>query len=176
MEGGRYSDGARRWPAIPSVRFFARQTTSKGGASEERETGADMLFVLDIRTDYYVQQKGVLVQAKRLVRGKKLPTAKAQLLRAQCSKMLDQSAASFVFLYAPDGMTVISATVVEGSTRNDLHALEQYRDTTLIFFSDFLLCWIGDPRLKATDKQSLAVLRALSEGETRCLSGQPKGT
>jgi len=28
-----------------------------------------------------------------------------------------------------------------------------------IFFSDFAKCWIGDPRLQATDKQSLAVLR-----------------
>src|SRR5690348_10873097 len=33
-------------PAQPSVRFSARQTTSKGGRSEESWSGADLLLVL----------------------------------------------------------------------------------------------------------------------------------
>ena len=126
---------------------------------EEPATGADMVFVLDIRAGDYVSSKGVLVQAKRLNRGAKLPSAIATDLRSQCTDMLNLTPASFAFLYSPTDVAVLSATIVEGSKRDDLHALEQWRDSDMIFFIDFAKCWVGDPRLRATDKQSLAVLR-----------------
>src|SRR5437879_6079924 len=56
-------------PPRPSIRFSSRQTTSKGGATEESWSGADLLMVLDIRATDYNVRKGVLIQAKRLEPG-----------------------------------------------------------------------------------------------------------
>jgi len=170
-ESSRWSIGgaiteAQDGPAIPSIRFSARQTSK---TTEEPNTGADMLMVLDIQSQDYSIQKGVLIQAKRLTRGKALPESIATKLRGQCEDMLDLSAASFVFLYAPGDFAVLSATAIEGSKRNDLHQLEQFPISEAIFFSDFINCWIGDPRLRATDKQSLAVLRSLSRARNALL-------
>src|SRR5437899_950139 len=113
-------------PLLPTVRFSGRQT---GKIVEEPATGADMVFVLDIRAGDYVSSKGVLVQAKRLKRGAKLPSAIATDLRSQCTDMLNLTPASFVFLYSPTDVAVLSATIVEGSKRDNLHALEQWRDS-----------------------------------------------
>jgi hypothetical protein len=151
-------------PAIPSVRFQARQTSPR---SEEPWSGADILMVLDIDTPDYKQRKGVLIQSKRLEPGKKLTTDASNDLHKQCKDMLDLSASSYVFLYAHEGVKILSATTVEGSQRRDLHALDQW--PTEIFFVDFAMCWIGDPRLKATDKQTLAVMRSLSRARSALL-------
>lgn len=151
-------------PATPSVRFQARQTSSR---SEEPWSGADILMVLDIDTPDYKEQKGVLIQAKRLEAGKKLDTREASRLRGQCGDMLDLTASSYVFLYAPNDVTILSATIVEGSERDDLHALHQW--DAKVFFIDFIKCWIGDPRLDATDKQTLAVLRSLANARNAVL-------
>lgn len=151
-------------PPIPSIRFSARQTNP---VTEEPESGADILMVLDIQSPDYAVQKGVLIQAKRLDVGKSLPSAIASDLRAQCTDMLNLTAASFVFLYAPSRVTILSATIVENSKRNDLHALEQY--VPKIFFIDFLKCWIGDPRLNAIDRETLAVMRSLSQARNALL-------
>jgi hypothetical protein len=151
-------------PATPSVRFQARQTSPH---SEEPWSGADILMVLDIDTPDYKEQKGVLIQAKRLDSGKKLTPGEARRLRAQCGDMLDLTASSYVFLYAPNDVTILSATIVEGSERNDLHALLQWQ--AKIFFIDFVKCWIGDPRLDATNKQTLAVLRSRANARNAIL-------
>jgi hypothetical protein len=162
-------------PPIPSVRFSARQTQSKGRGSEESWSGADLLMVLQIVTPDYEVRKGVLVQAKNLEPGKKLDTSIANDLRGQCTDMLNLTSSSFVFLYSKSGVTTLSATQVEGSKRNDLHVLEQWEDSTLIFFMDFIKCWVGDPRLKATDKTTLAVLRALSHARNAILLRADQG-
>jgi hypothetical protein len=156
-------------PPIPSVRFSARQTVSKGPSSEESWSGADLLMVLEIKTDDYEIRKGVLVQAKRLEHGEKLTARDARRLREQCKGMLDLTADSFVFVYSTEGVTTLSATAVEGSKRDDLHSLEQWPNSTIVFFMDFLKCWTGDSRLKATDHESLAVLRALSRARNAML-------
>ncbi|MCS3895148.1 hypothetical protein M2171_004281 [Bradyrhizobium japonicum USDA 38] len=156
-------------PPRPSVRFSARQTTSKGGASEEWWSGADLLMALDIRTKDYEVRKGVLVQAKRLEPGTRLTKKVADDLRGQCRDMLNLTPSSFVFLYAKSGVTTLSASVVEASQRRDLHALEQWQNSTGVFFVDFLKCWVGDPRLAATDRQTLAVLRALADARNAVL-------
>jgi|SRR5712672_150532 len=156
-------------PAVSTVRFSGRQMGPKGRGSEETWSGADLLLVLEIRTPNYEIRKGVLVQAKRLESGRSLPSDGVLRLKSQCRDMLDLSAASFVFLYARTDLTVISATAVEGSDRRDLHALVQFSDSTCVFLSDFLKCWIGDPRLTATDRESLAVLRALARARNALL-------
>jgi hypothetical protein len=142
-----------------TVRFSARQTGSQGPGSEEAWSGADLLLILDIRLFDYEVRKGVLVQAKCLEQGKRLRPADALRLKSQCHDMLTLSSASFVFLYAGTGLTVISATAVEGTTRRDLHQLKQFPDSTEVFFSEFFKCWIGDPRLTAPDRRSLIMLR-----------------
>lgn len=160
-----HDDGAAR----PSIRFSSRQTTSKGGATEESWSGADLLMVLDIRTKDYNVRKGVLIQAKRLEPGTPLPIREAVRLREQCHHMLNLTPASFVFVYASSGVTAISASAVESSERRKLHELEQWPNSARIFFFDFLKCWVGDPRLAATDRESLAVLRALSDARNAVL-------
>jgi hypothetical protein len=156
-------------PARPSVRLSARQTQSKGGGSEESWSGADLLMVLEITAPDYEVRKGVLIQAKRLEPGKKLPTRIARDLRSQCKDMLDLTPASFVFVYSKTGVMTLSATTVEASERRDLHELEQWPNSTAVFFTDFMKCWTGDPRLAATDRESLAVLRAESNARNAML-------
>ncbi len=151
-------------PATPSVRFQARQTSSR---SEESWSGADILMVVDIDAADCKERKGVLIQAKRLDVGKKLGSSEAARLRGQCGDMLDLTASSYVFLYAPNDVTILSASIVEGSKRDDLHALYQW--DAGIFFIDFMKCWIGDPRLDATDRQTLAVLRSRANARNAVL-------
>lgn len=162
-------------PAIPSVRFSGRQMRSKGPGAEEGWSGADLLFVLEIRSPDYEIRKGVLVQAKRLERGRRMPAAEHVDLRTQCKHMLDLTPASFVFLYATTGLTVISASAVEASQRRDVHHLSQFHETAPIFFSDFLKCWVGDPRFNATDQGSLAVLRSLANARNAMLLRATQG-
>ena len=132
-------------------------------------------MVLHIVTPDYEIRKGVLVQAKNLEPGKKLDTSIAKVLRGQCKDMLNITSSSFVFLYSNSGVTTLSATQVEGSKRNDLHVLELWNNSTRIFFMDFINCWVGDPHLKATDKTSLAVFRALSHARNAILLRADQG-
>jgi hypothetical protein len=156
-------------PARPSIRFSARQTKSKGPGSEESWSGADLLMVLEIKSPDYEVRKGVLVQAKRLEPGKQLAIRDARNLRSQCKDMLDLTPSSFVFIYSETGVITLSASIVEGSERRDLHQLEQWPNSTNIFFMDFMKCWTGDPRLSATDREALAVLRAESNARNALL-------
>jgi hypothetical protein len=126
-------------------------------------------MVLQIKSPDYEVNKGVLVQAKRLEPGKQLAIRDARDLRSQCKDMLDLTPSSFVFIYSETGVTTLSAAVVEGSTRRDLHELEQWPNSTNILFMDFMKCWIGDPRLSATDHEALAVLRAESNARNALL-------
>jgi hypothetical protein len=131
--------------------------------------------VLEIDTPDYEVRKGVLVQAKNLEPGKKLSTSVANDLRGQCKDMLDLTPASFVFLYSKTGVMTLSAATVEGSKRNDLHVLEQWSNSTRVFFMDFVKCWVGDPRLSATDRETLAVMRALSNARNAILVKADEG-
>jgi hypothetical protein len=156
-------------PARPSIRLSVRQTKSKGPGSEESWSGADLLMVLEITCSDYEVRKGILIQAKRLEPGKQLTARDALNLRSQCKDMLDLTPSSFVFIYSKTGVTTLSASVIEGSEHKDLYGLEQWQDSTRIFFLDFIKCWIGDPRLSATDRETLAVLRAQSNARNALL-------
>lgn len=155
--------------ALTSVRLSGRQLSSKGHASEESQMGADLLLVLDIRAPNYSVRKGVLIQAKRLEVGTSIKSQEADRLRSQCGDMLDLTPSSFVFLYSSTGVETVSASSVEASRRRDLHALVPYADSLAIFFADFLLCWVGDPRLSSTDRDALVVLRAATRARNALL-------
>ncbi len=154
-------------PPVTSVRFSGRQLNAKGGRSEEREVGADIVLVLDIEGPSFSIQKGIFIQAKRLEHGKRMKAADAATLRDQCKSMLDISASSYVFLFSKRGTEPVSAAVVEASQDNDFHSLSQY--SIEIFLKDFLICWIGDPRIAATDRQSLLRLRTLARARNALL-------
>jgi hypothetical protein len=93
----------------------------------------------------------------------------ARDLRSQCKDMLDLTPSSFVFIYSETGVTTLSASTVEASTTRELHKLEQWPNSTDIFFLDFMKCWIGDPRLSATDREALAVLRTQTNARNAML-------
>lgn len=156
-------------PALPSVRLSSRQTRRKGAGSEESWSGADILVVVEINTPDYQAKKGILIQSKRLEKGKALGRAAADGLRGQCRDMLNLSASSFVFVYSETGVTALSAALVEGAERRDLHELEQWPDSATVLFMDFFKCWAGDPRLKATNRESLAILRSQCEARNAVL-------
>jgi hypothetical protein len=98
-----------------------------------------------------------------------LPDAQLCRLREQCRDMLNLTPASFVFVYANSGVTALSASAVESSEQRKIHELEQWPNSARVFFLDFLKCWVGDPRLAATNRESLAVLRALSDARNAVL-------
>jgi hypothetical protein len=121
-------------PPRTSVRLSARQTQSKGPESEESWSGADLLLVLEITSPDYEIRKGVLIQAKALQPGTKMKLRDARRLRSQCKSMLDLTSASFVFVYSTSGVVSLSASTVEASETRKLHELEQWPDSTKIFF------------------------------------------
>jgi hypothetical protein len=156
-------------PPVPltSVRFSGRQLGAKGPSSEESVIGADMVLVIDINGPDFAIQKGLIIQAKKLERFSALPSTDEQRLRDQCAAMLDRTPASYVLLYSKDGVHCVSAAGIEGCSSPRLGLIDQYPVEFL--FADFFLCWIGDPRIKATDRDSLTVLRSMSQARNALL-------
>lgn len=154
-------------PLLPTVRLSARQLGSKGRRSEESWSGADIVMVFDAQGPDNHIKKGVLIQAKRLDPGDKLTIRVSRDLKKQCRDMLNLTPASFIFLYSGNGVACVSAASVEATERRDLHELVPFQN--FWFFHDFLVCWIGDPRLQATDRASLAELRALTRARNALL-------
>lgn len=149
------------------AKLKARQLTSKGSGSEETEIGADIIFCIEIETPEYSIKKGFLVQAKRLPFYKPMPTSELSILQDQCRKMLDVSAASFVFLYSDRGVHAVPASTVASSKSNNIYELPTYSCETLFF--DFAICWYGDPLLQATDLASLSSLCRLTSADEALL-------
>jgi len=109
---------------------------------EEKEFGADFLVGLRLKLPDYSVAKGFLAQAKRQEPGKPLsPSHWSQLVR-QCSRMLEHSTESFVFVYARNGVLVVPALgVIACVGHQDLHMLHAWniRD----FYRHHLECWVG---------------------------------
>lgn len=142
-------------PLDVSVRFSGRQLNKQ---MEEPKFGADLVAVLNIMGPKFTISKGILAQAKIQERGQVLKKRDWDRLKTQVATMLDLTPTSFVFVYSKKDVTVLPATVVEASDRRDLHELRRYPIEFL--FLDFLFCWVGDPRIAATSRDSLISLRA----------------
>lgn len=67
--------------------FKIRKTKSKGKRAEEAIFGADIVVVVKVALSGYNTNKGILIQAKRLDRGKKFRSCEWEKLGAQIEKM-----------------------------------------------------------------------------------------
>ena len=76
--------------------------------------------------------------------------------------MLSVTPDSFVIIYSSKGFVVVPASSVKGlARRGKLYAKPVDR-----FFKEYLMCFIGDPRLKAYDDQTLESLRVETNART----------
>lgn len=155
-------------PPRPAVRIHARRLTDKGPGSEETEAGADIVIVLDIETQHRKVQKGILIQAKILNKNGEIKnsTERGRLLQ-QCDHMLDRTSSAFVFGYQPGNISTWSAAMVEAAGGASLQKLRTW--DLEMFFYDFLICWTGDPRLSAIDRDTLLALRTLVQAKNAIL-------
>jgi hypothetical protein len=130
---------------------------------EEPALGGDIIMVLDVETPEYVIKKGFFAQAKRLERGASIETREHKRLLEQCDKMLSVTPASMVFLYGRHGVHVVPAAAVAQHKGPNLYDIQTY--SLEVLYTDFALCWFGDPRIVATDRASLEDLRARFDAE-----------
>jgi len=153
------------------IRFDASTLRDRGPNSPESKFDADFVGVLNVKLKGFKQTKGFLAQAKKegdLVKVQKAqkfyasPTRAAfnrnqefERLRGQTNDMLQITPASFVIVYSSSGFVVVPATSVTGLSKK----AKLYAKPATRFFKEFLMCFIGDPKLKAWDTKSLETLR-----------------
>lgn len=147
--------------------YLRDQGPTSANDATEREFGADFCGVLDVRLKEFTQAKGFLCQAKMNGRGVSIestfpPTAVSvsqgkgsEELGKQVANMLGVTHESFVIVYSDERFVVIPATSVQGLTGTG----PVYGKPVDRFFKEFLMCFVGDPRLKASDHDSLQRLR-----------------
>lgn len=148
-------------------RFDASTLGNKGPNTPESLYGADFVGVLNVKLKGYEQTKGFLSQAKKEGNVVRIKTTsfrttaafshnqEFERLKGQTNNMLQVTPDSFVIVYSKDGFIVVPASSVNGlSTSANLYAKPAAR-----FFKEFLMCFIGDPKLKAWDTKSLEALR-----------------
>jgi hypothetical protein len=160
------------------IKFDAATLRDRGPESPERHFGADFVGVLNVKLKGFKQTKGFLAQAKKegdLVRVLKSqdrypnPTRASfnlnqefERLRGQTNGMLQITPASFVMVYSSSGFVVVPATSVAGLSKK----AKLYGKPATRFFKEFLMCFIGDPKLKALDTKSLETLRTEYKART----------
>jgi len=161
-----------------NIVFRARTLRDRGPHASEHRFGADFCGVLDIRFRGFKQTKGFLSQAKIEKHGifvrKGFMGATTvsfsygnefERLNEQADKMLSVTPDSFVIIYSPKGFVVVPASSVKGlARRGKLYAKPVNR-----FFKEYLMCFIGDPRLKAYNDRSLESLRVETNARTAIL-------
>jgi hypothetical protein len=148
--------------------FNTRTLKDKGPGAAERKYGADFLGILNVRLEGYEQTKGFLSQAKMEGKVVKVQTFRFlttatfyqnpefERLKGQATDMLRITPDSFVTVYSKRGFIVVPASSVLGlSSKSRLYAKPFSQ-----FFKEYLMSFIGDPRLRAWDNSSLEALRA----------------
>ena len=150
--------------ASRGVKWRAKTLTDRGPRAQESRAGADFagVFSADL-PDFpgFNVSKGFLAQAKLMRPGQSGTTAEFERLRAQCEQMLSLSPASFVFLYASPGVTVVPAISIRSSRPRD--PFDFYSRGR--FFEEHFESFIGDRRLYAPTRDVLEGL--LSEANPR---------
>lgn len=131
----------------------AKTLTSRTGAAQEREFGADFAGVLNVNTPDFTVAKGFLAQAKR---GNLSSSKERDRLVEQCETMLKHSPASFVFVYNWNGVRVLPAISVVAAKGRISHC---YDRPVGRFFEEHLECFIGDPAINAATPETLNKLR-----------------
>lgn len=138
----------------PNVRIKARHMTSRASGSEERRIGADIVVVLDVDLPDQRLTKGLLIQAKVLPQGRIMAPRAWEGLKSQCQRMLARTPSAFVFMYGKSSIIPFSASALECVERTKLWDSSTYPLHWV--FHDFLVSWIGDRRIAATDRLGLA--------------------
>lgn len=175
---------------LSGVSVFSRTVDSAGPGASESRIGADLCGVLRVDRDGIIATKGFLAQAKRpgrdgltflpasgnaksesywLYRGDlwleqsgivRVARPSARLAQ-QCSSMLAYTPDSFVFVYSPDQVAVVSASAVLACrSKPNRQYTELGTKTFEDFFVHFLDCFIGDPMIRSWDNSTLEDVRA----------------
>lgn len=158
----------RQHGQIDHVIFKPWILRDRGPESTEHEFGADFCGVLDIKLRDFKYTKGFLTQAKMNRRGVFIKPSfrgvtsvsvstgnESQRLRGQIDKMLSLSHESYVIVYSSDGFVVVPATSIKALSGSG----SVYGKPIDRFFKEYLMCFIGDPLLKAGDPETLEELR-----------------
>jgi hypothetical protein len=133
--------------------WSAKTLTDRGPGSQESKYGADFMGVLNIALPEFTVSKGFLAQAK-LIRDDSAGDVRE--LKLQCERMLNLSPDSFVFFYRKNGVRVIPAISVVGSS---MDPLQLYSRSAQRFFEEHLQCFIGDRNIDAPTPKTLNALR-----------------
>jgi len=155
--------------------FKTRTLRDRGRNASETRFGADFVGVLNVRLKGYEQIKGFLSQAKKEGNGIRIQRVPFSLttasfrqdkeferLKDQIGHMLSITPDSFVIVYGRNGFVAVPASSVNGlSVEDALYAKPIDR-----FFKEYLMCFIGDPRLRAWDDNSLEKLRLETKART----------
>ena len=150
------------------VKLRGRHLSSKGPGAEEKKYGADMVLVLDADLPDAKISKGILIQTK-MVNSDSAPVSESESKRlvSQCEAMLKITPASYVFTCSKNELNIYSATSIKASQAKHIKNIFHWSNGN--FFFDFLICWIGDPNISATDKASLAALQASVDARSAML-------
>lgn len=161
--------------SLPGFKLRMISVPSMGTNTLEEALGADMCVVADIRFRNFRQTKGFLWQAKRedswlsvKARGRVDPsldhrglvsvsvshTKQFKRLKQQAANMLKYTPDSFGLIYGEKGFVTVPASSITGLVRND----EVQGMNITRFFREFLLCFIGDTKLRALGEGDLKTL------------------
>jgi len=155
---------------VRGIQFSGITLSSLGPNADESIVGADFLAVLNIQIPGMSVSKGFLCQAKRSGRGFYINMKTRRNigvgfsnrteflhLRQQVEKMLIISPDSFVCIYSNKGFAFIPALSVHGLLYGH-DSNEVYAKNTRLFFSEFMMCFIGDRQLSAANRSQLSQL------------------
>lgn len=138
---------------IKGVHWKAKTLTDRGRHSQESTFGADFLGVLTLDLQGLCVMKGFLAQAKLIRRGNKIKQeSQFERLQEQCRKMLNFTPDSFVFLYSKQAIKIVPASSVAGTSSEHLNSLSNR--TVGRFFTEYIECFVGDPKLNAPTLES----------------------
>lgn len=131
-----------------------------GEANEEGQIGADLVIHVALNSRDLKYSKAVLIQAKRLEPSENMPKREQTRLAEQCRKMLDISAASYVFNFSRDEMRCDSAANVKGLNGAITARGLQWRSYR--FFLELFRCSIGDSRFTSANIRNLIAPNVVS--------------
>lgn len=164
---------------VDGVRIRVKTLPSSGQGAEEAQRGADIEGFIAINVDDMHIRKGFLVQSKQnnadgvmltapsgegfghwLYDGdlQLAPSGSASVglpskhLAEQCAKMLDQSPASYVWIYSADQVAVVSASAIRAARGKPQRAPRTPLGTKTLadFFVHLAQSYLGDERLTPT--------------------------
>ena len=143
---------------IEGVKLRARTLRDRGPCAPERKYGADFIAVLDIKLDWIKETKGFLAQSKFEREGRYGDIFIDERLKIQTKKMLEITPDSFIFVYHRRGFYVVPSHIIQNLSSGTIGIIG-FEIPIEQFFKNFLICFLGDTRIKAYDDDTLNELR-----------------